>query len=395
MAAPIGAFNLRIVVPDGDGLPSEVTVRDVPLKPRQSSRVRAYVKFGRPQAAVRVALDEADSGATLAERTFSGSEVPAALPATQPLIVVLGTPLDLGAAAKLIAGEGTLAAEAAYLDEAGQLPDRWYGYDGVDQVVLTTGKPALFNSLSESATAALQRWIELGGRLVLSVGSAGDGLLKPGQPLARFAPGKFVATRELRRFGAIENFAGAEERFDANWTELGRPTIEAAQLTDVTGRVETTEDELPLVVRRAVGFGQTVFVAVDMDSVAFRRWPARPQFLALLLDHNASVSAEAVRGSPPAQSTQFGFDDMSGQLRGRLDQYPDVRADAVLADRHAGHSLRAPAVSARLLARPPPRWLGSAVDSVCGPGARGVARHLAVGAAQSARPLASQPSQCS
>ena len=318
-------IDLQIVAPDGDGLPSEVTVRDVQLNRDQTTQVRAYVKFGRPRAAVRVSVIEADHGTMLAERTFSGGEVPTALSATQGLIVVVGTPLDLSAATKLVAPDSASAAEVAYLDQAERLPDRWFGYDGVDQVVLTTGKPEMYRALGKPAAAALQRWIELGGRLVVSVGSAGEQLLKPEQPLDRFAPGRFVGTHELRRFGAIENFAGAEERFDANWSEPGRPMIEAAQLADVTGHVEATEDEVPLVVRRAVGFGQSTFVALDIDSPAFRRWPARPQFLALLLERNASISGDAGRAAAAAQSSQLGYDDISGQLRTALDQYPDVR----------------------------------------------------------------------
>jgi hypothetical protein len=355
--------DLRIIVPDGDGAPTEIVEPQVGLSPGSETQVRTYVKFGRQHAAVRVVFGESGGVRPIAERTFAGDEVPNALLALQHLIVEVGTPLDLSAAARFIAADKAQPAAIVHLDDPGQLPDRWYGLDGVDFVVLTTGTPGIYRRLTPAVAAALERWLTLGGRVILSVGGSAAEALAPSAPLARFAPGRLVATIPLHRFGALENFAGTSDRFDTGWAAGARPSIDAVQLADVRGHVEAYEgnlsEELPLVVRRAVGFGQLVFVAVDIDSTAFRRWSARPQFLATLLDRNAAVSGESPLSAPQVQGLRLGFDDMAGQLRTALDQYPEVRItpfwlasllalayililfplDYLLSRRRTGHSL--------------------------------------------------------
>src|SRR5262245_32220788 len=52
------------------------------------------------------------------------------------------------------------------------LPDRWFGYDAVDVVILATGKLEFVHGLlaDEPRRKALQEWVQRGGQLVLTVG---------------------------------------------------------------------------------------------------------------------------------------------------------------------------------------------------------------------------------
>ena len=152
--------DVEVIVPDGDGVPTRVVERGVALKAGEKRWVRLCVKFGRPHAAIAVEFRAAD-GAVLAERTFSGDEVPVALGGSSKsgaakLVLEIGSQLDLGSSIRF-SDEGEPEETAvAYVDDPAQLPDRWDGYDGVDLVVLTTSKPEFYRRLS---VAALERSI--------------------------------------------------------------------------------------------------------------------------------------------------------------------------------------------------------------------------------------------
>ena len=55
----------------------------------------------------------------------------------------------------------------ATLNSARDLPTRWYGYEGVTAVVISTSNPEIFRQLSETSAriTALDQWVRMGGRL--------------------------------------------------------------------------------------------------------------------------------------------------------------------------------------------------------------------------------------
>jgi hypothetical protein len=319
--------DVEIVVPDGDGVPTRTVEHGVALVAGKPTRIRAYVKFGRPAPAVTVTVRGADGSNRPVERTFSGDDVPPALGATQRLILELGGPLELGSVARFNEEGQAEQSTVAAVDDPASLPDHWYGYDCIDMALLTTGDPTFYRQVPAASLAALRRWVQLGGRLLLSVGGHGAELLSPGAPLERFAPGRFVKTTALERFGALENFAGASQRLAEATGASRRPSLPVAELSDVHGRIEVFEgngaDKLPLVVRSADGFGELIFIAVDLGQPPLDRWPGLPQLLAALLGRNLSSAQSA-----PVESTalsHLGFTDLSGQLRSSIDQFPGVR----------------------------------------------------------------------
>jgi len=319
--------DLAIVVPDGDGVPTSTVEHGVALVAGKPTRVRAYAKFGRPTSAVKITVNPTGEDAHPAERTFSGDDVPPALAATQRLILELGGPLKFGSVARFNEEGQAEQSTVAAVDDPASLPDQWYGYDCIDMAVLTTGDPSFYRRMPGASLAAMRRWVQLGGRLLLSVGAHGMELLSPGAPLERFAPGRFVKTTALDRFGALENFAGASQRLAEATGASRRLSLPVAELSDVHGRIEAFEgsgaDKLPLVVRSADGFGELIFIAVDLSQPPLDRWPGLPQLLAALLGRSLS-SAQ----SPPVESTalsHLGYNDLSGQLRSAIDQFPGVR----------------------------------------------------------------------
>ena len=93
------------------------------------------------------------------------------------------------------------------------------------------------------------------------------------------------------------------------------------RLVDVQGRVEARAGDIPLVVRKARGLGQVLFVATDLDSGSMLAWSDRPLLLAAILD--LPVNEPPVQTNNAAES--YGFDDLAGQLRSSLEQFRGVR----------------------------------------------------------------------
>jgi hypothetical protein len=320
--------DLEVVVPDGDGAPTRVVERGVSLKAGEKKGTRLFIKPGRPHAPIVVALRATEYGAAIAERTFSGDEVPAALGSKSKsgaakLILELGSPLQLGPSVRFSEEGDPEDTAVVYLDDPNQWPDRWFAYDGVDLIVMTTGKAGVFHGLSAATLDALGRWLRLGGRMLISVGANGSDLLTTGKPLARFAPGKFITTIQRRPFAALENFAGTSAPLAAE--EGGdHATIDVAKLEAIRGEVEASDD-IPLVVRSGVGFGLSTFVAVDLDEPPISRWKARSEFLDALLGRSSGGSSAPAAREPRGQGMQYGYDDLIGQLRAALDQFPNVQ----------------------------------------------------------------------
>src|SRR5690606_34289183 len=129
--------------------------------------------------------------------------------------------------------------------------------------------------------AALDTWVRLGGRLILSVGSEAAEVLAANSRLLPLVPGKFVEGVPLRRANAWESYVGTGDRLElqALTDADGESRLTVPRLEEVRGRIEAYEGsratDLPLVVRAAHGLGEVVFVAADLDRAPFLDWPAR------------------------------------------------------------------------------------------------------------------------
>ncbi|MBN2024622.1 MAG: hypothetical protein JW809_17730 [Pirellulales bacterium] len=322
--------EIVLTVPDGDGVPAEI-----PSDPRSPCRVEPdgettvamFARFGRvePECRVRFVVD----GRVAAERTFQASAggaepdgFPPALGAARKLIV------EVGAVGAGVAEAVDLVPELpgnepvlARLDNVNAMPTRWYGYEGVAALVLSTSRPETFGPTAaetETRLAALDRWVRMGGTLVLLVGSRGQEVLDPAHPLARFAPGKFNRMERLRWTTAMETHLGGANPVQAEDVSLRVPRLDMTE-----GTVEVAQADLPLVVRATRGFGQVVFVATDLDQAPWDGWKDRGAAMAKLL--GLPIAPGDVERSLGATIMREGYDDMTGQLRSCLDRFTGVR----------------------------------------------------------------------
>ena len=131
---------------------------------------------------------------------------------SRQLIVCLGGEAETVARAAALGGlRPERRPVVARLDDLEQLPTEWYGYEGVDALVLSTSQPQRYGKLAPGSPRleALDQWVQMGGKLVLCVGAEAAAVLGKDAPLARFAPGRYEGMVLLRQTAALEAYCGS------------------------------------------------------------------------------------------------------------------------------------------------------------------------------------------
>lgn len=319
--------RLILTAPDGDGVRTEFTMKSFTIDADAERRVTAYVKFGRPES--RLSVELVSESEMLDGRQFAAGNKDAnaifhaAYPSTQAMVLELGNPIGLEAA---IGGPSGTAdrTNIVHLGHAGELPDEAIGYEGVESLVISSSPPGIEDALSigSSRLAALEEWIEQGGRLVLAVGDDAPRLLAADAPLGRMLPGRIGETSKLARLTAIEAFGGATLPRAA---ARGRQDeVVAVRLLDFAGRVELADGSFTLVVRAPRVFGEVAFAAVDLSRPPLADWAGRRLFVKRLLRGKAAANRNEDDEAATPPPTHLGLIDLSGQLRAALDQFHGV-----------------------------------------------------------------------
>ncbi|WP_145056936.1 hypothetical protein [Lignipirellula cremea] len=337
------SLELELIAPDGDGDPARY-LSPLELSPDGKVLLR-YVKFGRRRSRLTVIVRQA--GEVVLRESFrasggypaSDAEPPRALfpeasPADQELIVSLGGDVGIELAQKRRRrqdDDGIQYAHVALADAAG-LPDRWFGYEGVDQVLFSTAEQGLPEQLSIAQFEALDGWLQMGGRLVFCVGQAGERLLAGGATVLdgrfrQWAPGRVDRVASLRRTAGLEAFAGSAVSLESRGSVEVEP-LSVAVLEEPIGQVLASEGGVSrrqaTVVRSSRGFGSITFVAFDLDRPPLSAWEGRAELVQKLLYGDQKLG-ERSRQRQFDEVTHVGYDDMSGQLRAALDQFRHVK----------------------------------------------------------------------
>jgi hypothetical protein len=318
--------EIEVTANDSDGVPATVSAA-VPksASPDSPATVQLATQVGRMGSTIRVVLrsqgseiDRADlPSGPAAHKEWALTD----LPATGELIVGIGSvPFGMeDAFPPRDTHDGGIVRRAVRLNQVAQLPSTWFGYDAVDVLVLSVGDGALCRELTTDAArmAALQRWVELGGRLViLCGGDAAKEFLAEGQPLAALLPGKFVGMTGLSQTGPLEHFSESAAQIAG---QGARVELQVPKLADVTGLIEAyagqQPTDLPLVVRGPLGLGEVAVAGVDLSAPPLASWPGRTAFLHALV---RPYLAKADSSDAPQSLMTLGYNDLSGALRQRL-----------------------------------------------------------------------------
>ena len=287
---------------------------------------QAWTRLGRAYGTLEVSLVN-DAGESLAAQSVSLSAMQSAetiASATTSMILCLGAD---DALTQPLTGSLTSAARrdppriVAVTDPA-QLPVNSLAWSGLKTVVLLTDNVEWIESLDSRSVSAMLRWVDDGGRLIVSASPIATPVFGAGGALEQTVPGRIAELVTMESSRSIEDFAASREqlirRDDAPVSLVG--------LSDVTGRVTIEQDGLPLLVRRRVGFGSIDFMTIDLADSRLQEWAGYNGLLQRVMEPGTagqeSRMAESGRGTAVRH---FGYDDLVGQLRAPLDQFSALR----------------------------------------------------------------------
>jgi hypothetical protein len=293
---------------------------------------RASVRIGRPTGQLRIEHLAADGRSTITDM-----RLPDPLPSTQEVVLVIGDLPAVRRGVRLVPrSDGPPPAVLEPFTGTPSSPTHRGGiaagaqardYDGLDTIILCgTAVSGLAADGTDDALAGIDAWVHQGGRLILAAGASAESLEQGGGPAAAWLPGPIERLVPLRRLSAIETFArssGLGRLPDA--PQLRVPLL--ANRSQLAGRIEAFDGgaatDLPLVVRRSVGFGTITWIGLDLDAEPFRSWPATDTLVVRLLG-GRTLDDDAGRGGEPFADTS----DLTAQLRRALETLPDVAGGA-------------------------------------------------------------------
>ncbi len=329
--------QLEIGVLDGDGVQANfVDGANDSVEMPVGAEVTAlrYIKIGRPHTKVTVRLrspqEQGRAGEVLCERLFSAKDVGAADPATSDFILTYGNKIGIEAVVRYRqrrTANREMAGGTLGTNKADHLPDQWIGYEGIDTLAISTSDASSIERLSSDQLQAIEDWVHQGGRLLLCVGRNGEQLVGEGKPLAVFAPGKLDFVQALKKTIDLETYANAGQSPLDKMEGAGQ--LMFTSLKDVRGVIETNEKNVaggqgPTIVRFPFGFGQVIFIAMDLDVEPLSNWPGRSRMISHVLFGRERLKATSGFNEEAGQVTHEGFADLTGQLRGAMDQFQGV-----------------------------------------------------------------------
>jgi hypothetical protein len=311
--------ELEILAPDGDGLMARHVVDGadgrIRLAAGQTRKLVRYVKIGRLRGDIVLRLVAGDQ--PLASATVSLKDDVRTLFSTQHWLLVLGADIDFQQTIQRTRGQARQATIVTTIAGDSTLPDSWLAYDGVNMVVLPTSRPELVDSISADQLRALRVWIEMGGRLILSVGARGQDVIGTNGPLRSLAPGDVLSITRPRQAPGLETFAHAEEPLSPfSLSVVTAPPARVAAYVEGRGT-----DDHPAVIRSPFGFGEVVFVAFDIDQPPVSGWQALSELLDVVVQRQVDRESTQ-RENETRRVRHIGYDELSGQLRSALDYFP-------------------------------------------------------------------------
>ena len=316
--------------PDGQWLRSPL-VRPTSINDTQWA-ARLLVKIGGRDSTIRaIVIDTTEPNADRSHLTEVVASkivpIPRLLESSQEVLMLLGDLENATRASRLAAREdGSRMLVIAPQPRSESLPlSSVFGppgltFDGIDKAIICGN--AVIRGISDDRLLELDAWIREGGDLLLVSGMSLPAAISTSPSLESWLPGKFSRLVPLRRASALETYARSSR-------PLARRAIEELQipifedLPKLQGVIEAsvggTENDPPLVVRRAYGFGRITWIGVDLDTRTFASWSGTDSLVLKLLDIEDSGDSEGRAGE-----ARRGGLDLAGQLRLAVDNYLSV-----------------------------------------------------------------------
>jgi hypothetical protein len=153
------------------------------------------------------------------------------------------------------------------------LPEIWYGYEGVEMIVMDA---RILDDLRERQFRALSDWVRKGGKLIASGRSNYGSFLN--QRTRQLLPVKILGLKRIYKIHSLEKFCGHGMTSSEGFPIL-RVEMEGAWRL-------VQEDDTPIILQRRLGMGHVTFLAFDLDSPPFSEWSGRKAFWKKILSLN-------------------------------------------------------------------------------------------------------------
>lgn len=317
----VGAAELLIEAPDADEIGTSLVVpidlTGTPAGTKVFAGERGAVGYVRAAgAATEVTVTVRDNKGNAISEPFRVKPKPRE-PLIYAVLAVGGMPANFELPKPAGADPGPLRAgrvELARVESAAELPDQWFGYDGVDLVLLNTGNasPELLTKLFASDAPAdakrrdaLFEWVRRGGRLVVSVGANAGAVagLKHLTPVLPYAVNPTTPARTSDVIGFYWSAGGgAANVVSGALGAQGGPKFSLANLVpqkDKAARVlspppgRTVEDPAPIAVQSALGLGRVTVIGFDLDREPFTAFARRAELWDWVLREGGANRASA------------------------------------------------------------------------------------------------------
>ena len=282
-----------------------------------------YTRPGKIETAISVRLQA--NGRDLCQ----AAEVnPYALQSNYYLYLMLGARLPGVRLPGMSEKEELRRSEIAAIDRVEELPDKWFGYNSADVVVLTTGDSGFIDGLlsDEVKRSALFEWVRRGGKLLLSVGK-NQGLLANREPLKALLPVDLVGISTPKSLRVDFKTVSADDLADP----LGKNLIDLTKFEKKPGRgvreVATYVDgnkNGPLIVQAPYGLGRVTVAAIDLDQPPFTRWKGQGAFWEQLLVESGPLYSSARADDYSGMVSLQEQNDIVSRLQRSLDSFDGV-----------------------------------------------------------------------
>lgn len=166
------------------------------------------------------------------------------------------------------------------------LPEIWYGYDGVEMVIL---RGPMLGKLRERQFTALEEWIQKGGYCIIP----GDINFSAyfGSRMRELLPVEIVGLKKRTELHSLEELCG--EKLDVSDAFI------ILETSPKHGRVVLKDGALPIIVQKDVGLGRILFMAFDHDIYPFREWKGRFSLWEKIIEMKPGSDALAQRLDKP------------------------------------------------------------------------------------------------
>jgi len=238
-----------------------------------------------------------------------------------------------------------------FINRFQDMPDQWFGYDGVDLLILSTSRRSDFlaDMASEQAprrrVEALTDWVQRGGQLIVCVGKNYAALkdIPEFDGQKGLLPVTFKKTAQLRgvRLMWPDGHGGATGPLGAATSPLEVAVPERKPGRSYQALLPIREQldgggvgELPLIVQAPYGLGRVTVVAFDLDQKPFADWLGNDSswqidFWARLLEQSSGRTITAGNNIDVDESRRFtGYgeepNELVYQLQNHLENFEEV-----------------------------------------------------------------------